>query len=212
MPDRTDLDQFAAEFARTALDLPIVTVPSGRRFLRLINTKYPSGLGIGYGSTRFSDPRYQPGDSPAGLFKTLYATETLETAFDEVILRDLRDGLRGPLILSRTELQSCDVCCLESIKAIRLVDLSHPRGRRIGVPTDVTGHSNHALSQCYALALHDHPLQLDGIYYRSRFTHAANLAIFDRAVTSCLVEVSREPLLTYDLRAILRDRDIAVAL
>lgn len=212
MVDDTDLDQFASQFdQQTAGRLSIISVPVGERFLRMIRSKYPSGLGVGFGSTRFSDPRYKEGVATAQLFRTLYATSSLETAFDEVILRDLRDGIVGPLVVSRAELASFDVCDLVVQSELRLVNLTHPAGRLIGIPTDVTGHSHHALSQRYAYALHQHREKPDGIAYRSRFTHEFNIAVFDRALDRTLAEADRRALLKYDLGKILRDRHVGVA-
>lgn len=212
MVDDTDLDRFASEFdQRTAGRLPVFSVPKGERFLRIIRSKYDSGLGVGFGSTRFSDPRYVDGGAAANMFRTLYATASLETAFDEVILRDLRDGLVGPLVVSRAELASYDVCELVVETELRLVNLTHPAGRLIGVPTDVTAHSNHALSQRYAYALYRHRDAPDGIAYRSRFTHDFNIAVFDRALAQALVEADRRPLLKYELGPLLRARNVGVA-
>lgn len=211
MVDTAELDQFARAFhERTAAGLPIVGVPAGERFIRIIQTKYASGLGVGFGSTRFSDPRYIKGDPTAHLFSTLYATTTVDTAFDEAVLRDLRDGVAGEVLISRAELQLFDICVVRVVSELRLVNLTHPSARRIGVPTDVTGYSQHHLSQRYAYALHCHPDQPDGVFYRSRFTHEFNIAVFDRAIDRCLTQIQRKPLLKEDLRQILRDRNLSM--
>jgi hypothetical protein len=57
-------------------------------------------LGFGYGSSRFSDPRKRQ------RFGVYYVGQTFEVAFLEAVVRDRRNGIPGPLVLSVAELDA----------------------------------------------------------------------------------------------------------
>jgi hypothetical protein len=72
--------------------------------------------------------------------------------------------------------------CLQTTRSLKLVDLTGPGLSKIGADGRLcTG--NHRLSQRWALALWQHSMQVDGIYYRARHDLSHNCAaIFDRAM------------------------------
>jgi hypothetical protein len=62
--------------------------------------RFSDPLGFGFASSRFSDPRRKP----ASRFGVYYVGQTFEVAFLETIVRDLRNGNPGPLLLSAGDL------------------------------------------------------------------------------------------------------------
>lgn len=189
--------------------LPIARVRSGDRLFRVMAKRHSDPLGTGVGSSRFSDPR--SGLLSGGLFTTLYAARDLETAFEEVILRDTSNDALPPHALARTTLESHHVAILRTVRPLTLVDLrTSPGMRSIGAPTDVTGDSAHDLSQRWAYAFHRHPSTPDGILYLSRFTHRPNVAVFDRAIRNGLAAGPLRPLLDFDIAPILKRLAVVV--
>ena len=63
--------------------------------------RFPDPLGFGFASSRSSDPRRKP----AKRFGVYYVGQTFEVAFLETIVRDVRNGNPGPLVLSASDLE-----------------------------------------------------------------------------------------------------------
>jgi hypothetical protein len=75
-------------------------VPVGRVWHHIFLDRFPDPLGFGFASSRFSNPRRKLA-SRVGVY---YAGQTFEVAFLETIVRDLRNGNRGRLLLSAKDL------------------------------------------------------------------------------------------------------------
>lgn len=202
-----DLDAFAARVR--AARLPIVVVAPGTSWLRLMPARHADPLGCAVGASRFSDPRrgLVPEDD---LFRVVYATVDLATAFEEVVLRDRTDGRLPPFAITRAELARYRCAILTVRRGLEVVDLrGSPARRLVGVPTDTVKALDPTLGQRWAYAFHGHDARPDGIVFQSRLTGATNLAIFSRALGS-LVGSAPVPLLDFELRPLLKELRVAI--
>jgi RES domain len=153
-------------------------VPIGSVWHHIFLDRFPDPLGFGFASSRFSDPR----KSPARRFGVYYVGQTFEVAFLETIVRDLRNGNPGPLLLSPGDLDDYVHVHVTLQARLNLVDLRGGNAVALGVPTDAVRASSHRLSQRTSLAVYRRADRLDGIWYPSRLNGDDNLAIYDRAV------------------------------
>jgi hypothetical protein len=140
--------------------------------------RFADPLGFGFASSRFSDPR----KSPATRFGVYYVGQTFEVAFLETIVRDLRNGDPGPLLLSPDDLDDYVHVHVTLQARLNLVDLRGGNAIALGVPTDAVRASSHRLSQRASLAVYRRADRLDGFWYPSRLNGDDNLAVYDRAV------------------------------
>lgn len=106
----------------------------------------------------------------------LYVARTERGAFIETFGHDT--GIR---VLDHKELDSRALSRVDVAKSLRLVDLRGPGLARLGADGELlTG--PYALSQTWAMALHEHPSTPDGIAYRARHDPSqVCAAIFERA-------------------------------
>ncbi len=140
--------------------------------------RFPDALGFGFASSRFSDPR----NKPAKRFGVYYVGQTFEVAFLETIVRDLRNGDPGPLVLSASDLEDYVHVHITVQMRLGLVDLRGGNPVVLGLPTDAVRASSRRLGQRASLAVYRRADRLDGICYPSRLNGEENLAIYDRAV------------------------------
>jgi hypothetical protein len=140
--------------------------------------RFPDPLGFGYAPSRFSDPRTKA----ARRFGVYYVGQTFEVAFLETIVRDLRNGNPGPLLLSAKDLDDYVHVHVTVQARLDLVDLRGGNAVALGVPTNAVRASSHRLGQRASLAVYQRAGPLDGILYPSRLNGDENLAVFDRAV------------------------------
>jgi len=202
-----------SDFDRVELSLYPMT--GGWRWFRLYKARHPNPLGFGSkeARSRFSDPRNPP---PEDQFRVIYLAENLKTCFSEVFVRDRKDRRIEPLPISRQELAEYSVAEIKVVSQMPVLDLFHAQHARMSIPTDVTGWSDHALSQQWSLAFWRHPQHIQGIVYRSRFTGARNIALYDRSVypegPRNLGVLRVRPLLSYpsELRRLIDENDIVV--
>jgi hypothetical protein len=84
---------------------------------------------------------------------------------------------------------------LEVTAHLDLVDLDGPSLRRNGLSRS-TVYADHAVTQTWVAAFHDHPSHPDGLRYRSRFNpQLMCVAVFDRAASKVRARMAtREPL------------------
>jgi hypothetical protein len=150
--------------------------------------RFPDPLGFGFASSRFSDPR----SKPASRFGVYYVGQTFEVAFLETIVRDLRNGNSGSLLLSAGDLDDYVHVPVVVRTRLELVDLRGGNAVALGVSTDAVRASSHRLGQRASLAIYQHAGQFDGIWYPSRLNGDENLAVFDRAVAKLSVGPRRE--------------------
>jgi hypothetical protein len=120
--------------------------------------------------------------SPPSRFGVYYVGQTFEVAFLETIVRDLRNGNPGPLVLSADDLNAYVHVHVTVRLALDLVDLRGGNAVAMGVPTNAVRASAHRLGQRASLAAYQRAEHLDGIWYPSRLNGDENLAVYDRAV------------------------------
>lgn len=140
--------------------------------------RFSDALGFGFASSRFSDPRKKP----AKRFGVYYVGQTFEVAFLETIVRDLRNGNPGPLVLSASDLEDYVHVHITVRARLGLVDLRGGNPVALGLPTDALRASSHRLGQRASLVVYQRADRLDGICYPSRLNGEENLAIYGRAV------------------------------
>jgi hypothetical protein len=152
--------------------------PVGSVWHHIFLDRFPDPLGFGFAPSRFSDPRRKP----ASRFGVYYVGRTFEVAFLETIVRDLRNGNPGPLILSANDLNNYVHVHVTVETQLDLVDLRGGNAVALGVPTNTVRASSHRLGQRASLAIYKRAEGLDGIWYPSRLNGHENVAIYDRAV------------------------------
>jgi len=120
------------------------------------------------GANRFDDPDRRYG--------VLYVAEDPQGAFIETFGRQL-----GERYVTTTRLEGRSLARVMVSRPLRLVDLTGPGLSQIGADGRLTT-GRYDISQQWALALHQHPEQPDGLLYRSRHDPSQLCAaIFDRA-------------------------------
>ena len=129
------------------------------------------------GLNRFDDPRTSL--PPAQRFGACYFGLSLSCAFAETVLHD-RVAQRGGFALPMTEL---DRRVLQfSGRPLQLANLTGAHLKRLGADGSLSTIMPYGLPQAWALALHQHPAQVDGFLYVSRHLNNECAAIvFDRA-------------------------------
>lgn len=145
-------------------------------------------------ATRATPSRFCDGHTSA----VLYAAQSFETAFIEVIVRD-RFILKGRQEIPYGELSSRSWLRLATRKgeAPALLDLRGTGCVDIGAPTDAVRARNHAAGRALAAAIHDQHPEVDGFAYPSRLTGADCFAIFTRG-TAKLVVIDQGFVVTHD--------------
>ena len=127
-------------------------------------------------------------DAPAGEYGTLYVAADAIGAFIETL-----GHATGRTGVDWDEIEARALTEIDVSRPLRLVDLSGEGLAHIGADDRVTSGS-YALSQAWALQLHEHPDQPDGLYYRARHDPSRLCAaIFDRA-EDALAVTDRGPL------------------
>lgn len=146
---------------------------------RLIPTRHvQQPLGTTAQPSRFSDPRHG--------YSVLYAAQSVRCATWEALLRD-RFTRRRRRLLGLTAAKTKSVVTVYSSESLQLVDLRGDGPVRIGAPTAVAHHANHAAGQALSSATYKDVPEADGFLYASRFTGHACIAVFDRATPKLAV-------------------------
>jgi hypothetical protein len=131
---------------------------------------------IRHGPLYFGTSGFNRFDAPDHQYGVLYAAVDFHGAFIETFGRELGHHAIDPIALQERALAE-----VKASRPLRLVDLTGPGLSQIGADSRLTA-SDYAVSQPWALALHEHPDQPDGILYRSRHDPSRFCAaIFDRA-------------------------------
>jgi hypothetical protein len=115
-------------------------------------------------------------DAPAGEYGVIYVAATIDGAFVETFIRDLQ-----VYVIADSSLRLRRLTTVKVRRRLRLVDLRGSGLRQIGADARLwTG--DYLVSRRWALALYQHPAQVDGLYYCSRHDPRQYCAaIFDRA-------------------------------
>ena len=123
-------------------------------------------------------------DAPDGSFAVCYLGASVEASFAETFLH----GPVRDLILAHSDLAQKALSRIENTQTLRLVRLHGPGLVRMTATSAVAGGS-YSVSRPWALAIHMHPDEPDGILYRSR--HDDDLlcaAVYDRARTKLMLK------------------------
>jgi len=165
---------------RTPLTLTLTTGTELHRF-------YPAGLEPIYFDNSLSGRL----NAPDGRYGVLYAAARPQGAFAETFLRTPGKTLLAPeLIAAKGQ------ALLRTLRPLTLIQLHGPGLARLGATAEVThGGLPYDAPQAWSAALHDHPLQADGVAYTARHDDAeVCYAIFDRAATALTLEAKTEDL------------------
>jgi hypothetical protein len=115
-------------------------------------------------------------DAPQQEYCVMYIAQNPEGAFIETF--GANTGIR---IISNDELILRSISCLQHTRPLNLVDLTGAGLAKIGADNRLCD-GDHKLAQRWALAFWQHPMQVDGIYYRARHDPSQYCAaIFNRA-------------------------------
>jgi hypothetical protein len=188
------------DFATRAL--PTVSIPAGAGWARIHgSTKRPLWFGPAPG-----EPPQSRFDDPLGTYRVCYIGQTLEAAFSEVFLRDLRVRL-----LPRAAFETRSLSHVTTLRAVSLIQFHGAGLARLGT-TAAIEHGPYQLSRAWARACWDHAGQHDGLSYRPRHDDdQLAVALFERAADAVAAVgapflVSRLP----ELPELLRRYDIGV--
>ncbi len=141
------------EYKNPPSELPIYILEQGSSLFRIHNSEY-SALHFSRYQTRFA--------SPLSEYGVLYATLDVYLAFLEVI-RTVEHKIVLVDILKRMSLSK-----LYPHRDLKLVNLSGTGLTKIGADARIfTG--SYQMSQSWSQTLYEHPEQVDGIYYPSRY-------------------------------------------
>jgi RES domain len=163
-------------------------VPAGSVWHHIFLDRFSDPLGFGFASSRFSDPRRKP----ARRFGVYYVGQTFEVAFLETIVRDLRNGNPGALVLSANDLDDYVHVHITVQTHLDLVDLRGGNAVALGVPSNAVRASSHRLGQRASLAVYQRADRLDGFWYPSRLNGDENVAVYDRAVSKLSAGLRRK--------------------
>lgn len=118
-------------------------------------------------------------DAPGGEFGVLYVASDPHGAFIETL-----GPVSGARRVTMSRLRERGLARIEVSRPLRLVDLTGPGLARLDADERLCS-GGYTVAQRWALVLHHHPAQPDGVYYRSRHDPSrACAAIFDRVAAS----------------------------
>lgn len=167
MPDQRPIRLPPPEFS--ALDVPVTPYPA--RELWRLHGQGQSALYFSYNP----EHRFGHAACPA---KLLHLGEELTTCIwerfgDDILNVDARvsEGLWRTRALSRVQ-----------VPALRLCDLTDELTRsRAKVDVSALTHTDLSVPKAWGLAIQQHPVNFDGLRYRSRFDNQPCIALFERA-------------------------------
>lgn len=139
-------------------------------------------------------------------YGVLYAAESFETAFIEVVMRD-RFVRKTERIVPYGEISLRSVISLttEPGELLSLLDLRNTGCVDIGAPTDAVRARNQSAGRALGSAIYKHHPHIDGLIYPSRLTGADCFVVFDRALPK-LNAKEAAPLLSQDALSEILDR------
>lgn len=122
-------------------------------------------------------------DSPTGEFGVLYASPNFEACMAETVIRGIFASSEVPLQIDE---QALETRCISRLilpggRRLRLADLSRPLFP-IGGTSQIFSDGDYSKPNEWSQAIHDHPALVDGLYYPSRFSNLACVAVFERTL------------------------------
>lgn len=141
-----------------------------------------SAFGPLFFNRRSTSPTVFRFDASNDEFGVLYAAPTFSACMAETVIRDLFESGTMPLIIDQNELESRSISSLglSSARALRLADFTQPLFS-LGGSAQIMSTGDYRVPNMWSSAVHAHPEQVDGIYFRSRFAAEPCVALFDRA-------------------------------
>lgn len=119
-------------------------------------------------------------DAPHDEFGVLYASQHFDACVAETIIRNRFEGKVLPLQIEETEISTRSISTLmTSSGQLRLADLTQPLVH-LGGDAQVLTDPNYLVPNLWSLAIQNHPENVNGIYFTSRYANIASVAIFDR--------------------------------
>lgn len=120
-------------------------------------------------------------DAPADEYGVLYASESFDACMAETVIRDRFQNGTWPLIIDLNELSCRSVSRLGLLlpRSLRLANLEEPLFS-LGASTQILSDPDYHITNLWSRAIHAHPENVDGIYFRSRYANDFCVAIFDR--------------------------------
>jgi len=153
--------------------LPISTLPAGAQLWR-VHSRTQGAVWFGPAPRRAPENRF---DAPAGEFRVCYFGQSLEAAFVETMVRG-----RGRLMVALAELRTRAAAAIPPTRELRLARLRSDGLVQLSLSADVPHAVPYADCQRLSHALWAHPVEIDGIEYRSRWDDSLLcVALFDRA-------------------------------
>ncbi len=124
-------------------------------------------------------------DAPNDEYGVLYASPSFDACMAETIMRDRYHGVsaQAPHIIDEADITKRAVAVLgiETARPLRLADLTAPLWP-IGLDNRVLSVADYTAPNIWSRAIHDNHLNVDGIYFCSRYANEVSVAIFsDRA-------------------------------
>jgi hypothetical protein len=139
-------------------------------------------------------------------YAVLYAAESFETAFIEVVIRD-RFVRKAERIVPFGELSLRSLVFLSTRPGqhLSLLDLRDTGCVDIGAPTDAIRARNQSAGRTLGSTIYRQHLHIDGLIYPSRLTGADCFVVFDRAISK-LSAKDVAPILSQDALPDILDR------
>jgi hypothetical protein len=124
--------------------------------------------------SRFDDPLQQYG--------VAYVARSLEVAFAETVLHESALYEAGVWIVPGSMLRERSIVHLEANRTLRLVDLTGPSLKRLGLDNQVSAGTEYGFTWALSRALHESVSECDGILYVSRHNNTGEaVGLFERS-------------------------------
>lgn len=139
------------------------------------------------GGNRFDAPGCSTSSAE---FAACYLGYSLPVAIAESILHD-EMPVNGKFEIANTTLTGKLVYTFKTGSNLRLLQLTGATLKKLGGTANLSGSINYAITQQWALAIHQNPQNLDGFIYMSRHLNTEKAVIlFDRASAKMAVDRS----------------------
>jgi len=122
-------------------------------------------------------------DCPNGSFGTLYAGDSLETAFAESVIHEDALFVDQSYVLEESDLTRRQVVLYTAVRpALHLADLTGAGLKALGLNNDISSGNDYKMTQRWAAAIHAASTKWDGIRYVSRQNNQQHaFAVFERS-------------------------------
>jgi len=135
---------------------------------------------------RSADKRFDdPNPNAAARYGVCYLGERLSGAFAETLLHN-EMPVNGEFVIAETELARRFLVRFQAASPLVLANFAGSGLRNNGATAEISTTPDYELPQQWSVAIHAHPINVDGILYMSRQLNTGKaIALFDRAQPSC---------------------------